>query len=72
MGRGGIDVAREASDIVLTDDNFVSITAAIEEGRVTFGNVRAGLTSLFRLSPLSKTPSCSWPRCCHPRFTCWR
>jgi magnesium-transporting ATPase (P-type) len=40
MGRDGTDVAREASDIVLTDDNFVSITAAIEEGRVTFDNVR--------------------------------
>ena len=40
MGRGGTDVAREAADIVLTDDNFVSITAAIEEGRITFDNVR--------------------------------
>jgi len=40
MGRDGTDVAREASDIVLTDDNFVSIAAAIEEGRVTFDNVR--------------------------------
>jgi Ca2+-transporting ATPase len=40
MGRGGTDVAREAADIVLTDDNFVSITAAVEEGRITFDNVR--------------------------------
>jgi magnesium-transporting ATPase (P-type) len=40
MGRGGTDVAREASDMVLADDNFVSITAAIEEGRVTFDNIR--------------------------------
>ncbi len=40
MGRGGTDVAREASDMVLTDDNFVSITAAVEEGRVTFDNIR--------------------------------
>jgi Ca2+-transporting ATPase len=40
MGRSGTDVAREAADIVLTDDNFVSITAAIEEGRITFDNVR--------------------------------
>jgi magnesium-transporting ATPase (P-type) len=40
MGRGGTDVAREASDIVLADDNFVSIYAAVEEGRVTFDNVR--------------------------------
>ncbi|HEX6419005.1 MAG TPA: HAD-IC family P-type ATPase, partial [Acidimicrobiales bacterium] len=40
MGRGGTDVAREASDMVLADDNFVSIAAAVEEGRVTFDNVR--------------------------------
>ena len=40
MGRSGTDVAREASDMVLADDNFVSIAAAVEEGRVTFDNVR--------------------------------
>jgi magnesium-transporting ATPase (P-type) len=40
MGRNGTDVAREASDMVLTDDNFVSIAAAVEEGRVVFDNVR--------------------------------
>jgi Ca2+-transporting ATPase len=40
MGRDGTDVAREASDMVLTDDNFVAIVAAVEEGRVVFDNVR--------------------------------
>ena len=40
MGRSGTDVAREASDLVLTDDNFVSIASAVEEGRVVFDNVR--------------------------------
>jgi magnesium-transporting ATPase (P-type) len=40
MGRSGTDVAREASDMVLTDDNFVSIYAAVAEGRVTFDNLR--------------------------------
>ncbi len=40
MGRSGTDVAREASDMVLTDDNFVSIANAVEEGRVVFENVR--------------------------------
>lgn len=40
MGASGTDVAREASDMVLTDDNFVSIVGAVEEGRVTFDNIR--------------------------------
>jgi magnesium-transporting ATPase (P-type) len=40
MGRSGTDVARESADMVLADDNFVSIYAAAEEGRVTFDNVR--------------------------------
>jgi calcium-translocating P-type ATPase len=40
MGRSGTDVAREASDMVLADNNFVSIYAAVEEGRVTFDNLR--------------------------------
>ncbi|MBN1205387.1 MAG: HAD-IC family P-type ATPase [Myxococcaceae bacterium] len=40
MGRAGTDVAREASDMVLADDNFVSIAAAVEEGRITFDNLR--------------------------------
>jgi Ca2+-transporting ATPase len=40
MGRGGTDVAREASDMVLADDDFVSISAAVEEGRITFDNLR--------------------------------
>lgn len=40
MGRSGTDVARDASDMVLADDNFVSIYAAVEEGRVTFDNLR--------------------------------
>lgn len=40
MGRDGTDVAREAADMVLADDNFVSITGAVEQGRVTFDNIR--------------------------------
>nr|WP_269141448.1 HAD-IC family P-type ATPase [Sphingomonas sp. IC-56] len=40
MGKGGTDVARGAADLILVDDNFASIVARIEEGRVTFGNLR--------------------------------
>lgn len=40
MGKIGTDVAREASDIVLADDNFSSLIDAVEEGRVVFVNTR--------------------------------
>lgn len=40
MGRGGTDVARDAADLILTDDNFASIVAGIEEGRVAYDNLR--------------------------------
>ena len=44
MGRFGTDVAREASDLVLLDDNFGTIVAAVEQGRAAFGNIRRFLT----------------------------
>ena len=40
MGEAGSDVAKDASDIVLTDDNFASIGSAIEEGRRMFANIQ--------------------------------
>jgi P-type Ca2+ transporter type 2C len=45
MGKNGTDVAREASDIILTDDNFATIISAVEEGRTQLRNVRR--TSFF-------------------------
>jgi magnesium-transporting ATPase (P-type) len=43
MGKGGTDVAREAADMLLTDDNFASIEAAVEEGRAVYLNLRKTL-----------------------------
>lgn len=40
MGRGGTDVAREAADIILANDNFASVVAGVEEGRIAYANVR--------------------------------
>ena len=47
MGRTGTEVTREASDMVLADDNFASIIAAIREGRGIFDNIRKTLVYLL-------------------------
>ena len=75
MGLGGTEVAREAADIVLTDDNFASIEAAVEEGRHTFDNLKKfivwtlptnlgeGLSSSPRSSRAPRCRSCRCRSC---------
>jgi Ca2+-transporting ATPase len=43
MGKKGTDVAREAADVVLADDNFATVVRAIAEGRALFANLRKGI-----------------------------
>jgi calcium-translocating P-type ATPase len=56
MGLSGTDVAREASTMVLTDDNFASIVAAVEAGRRVYDNVRKFIVYIFAHAPPEAIP----------------
>ncbi|MGB0095548.1 MAG: cation-transporting P-type ATPase, partial [Solirubrobacteraceae bacterium] len=56
MGRSGTDVAREASTMVLTDDNFATIVAAVETGRRVYDNIRKFILYIFAHATPEVTP----------------
>jgi magnesium-transporting ATPase (P-type) len=60
MGKGGTDVAREAADLVLLDDDFSTIVAAVEQGRATYANVRRFLTYHLTDNVAELTPFVVW------------
>lgn len=47
MGESGTDVAKEASDIILTNDNFATVVSAVEEGRTIYNNILKAITYLL-------------------------
>ena len=60
MGASGTDVAREAADVVLLDDHFSSIVAAVELGRATYTNIRRFLTYHLTDNVAELTPFAIW------------
>jgi magnesium-transporting ATPase (P-type) len=60
MGASGTDVAREAADLVLLDDNFSHIVEAIEEGRSAFANIRRFLTYHLTDNVAELAPFVAW------------
>ena len=60
MGKTGTDVAREAADLVLLDDNFAHIVEAVEEGRAAFDNIKRYLTYHLTDNVSELTPFVLW------------
>ncbi|HZD42359.1 MAG TPA: cation-transporting P-type ATPase, partial [Terriglobales bacterium] len=60
MGLRGNDVAKEAAHMILTDDNFSSIVAAIEEGRGIFENIKRFMAYIFNSNPQELYPYIFW------------
>ena len=60
MGRSGTDVAREAADLVLLDDNFATIVAAVAQGRGAYANIRRFLTYHLTDNVAELTPFVVW------------
>ena len=60
MGASGTDVAREAADLVLLDDHFATIVAAIELGRATYTNIRRFLTYHLTDNVAELVPFAAW------------
>lgn len=57
MGVSGTDVAKDAADMILTDDNFASIVAAIEEGRAVYSNIQKFLLYILNSNLPEAVPS---------------
>jgi magnesium-transporting ATPase (P-type) len=60
MGLRGNDVAKEAAHMILTDDNFTSIVAAIEEGRAIFDNIKRFAAYVLNSNPQEMYPYMVW------------
>jgi Ca2+-transporting ATPase len=76
MGRTGTEVTREASDMVLADDNFASIIAAVREGRGIFDNIRKTLVYLLsgntgELTVMLVAAVAGWPLPLLPLHLLW-
>jgi Ca2+-transporting ATPase len=76
VGKTGTDVSKEAADMIIIDDDFVTILAAIEEGRLIFRNIQNFLrfqlsTSMAALCLVAAATICGWPTPLNPMQILW-